>query len=160
MEIIGKEFRCLQSVTLTSEVGFRDRYYEYDGYYYLNIYDEKIVFISSGKKERSYTIGDFGNVNIEQKIVRTQNLKKLFKNGIHPAASYYRIEGKNIIISKKNNFNDKNKINFKGEILLNGDAIKGAFYVKGQQTVPTRVYYNLDKPLPNPLIPEDNDEIV
>ena len=51
-------------------------------------------------------------------------------------------------------------MNFKGEILLNGDAIKGAFYVKGEQTAPTRVYYNLDKSLPNPLIPEEDGEIV
>ena len=160
MEIIGKEFRCLYDIILTSEVGFRENYYAHDGYYYIHIYDEKLLFISSGRKERSEIIGDFGKLNLEQKNIRMQNLKKLFKNDFHPAASHYQIKNETIMIAKKNNFEKEVEIIFKGKILLEGDAIKGAFYVKGEQTVPTRVYYNLDKPLPNPLIPEDDEEIV
>mgnify|MGYP003543687582 FL=1 len=86
------------------------------------------------------------------------NLKKLFKNGIHPEASYYMIEDNKITISKNNNFDNQDEISFKGEVLLDGDAIKGEFFSKGEQTIPSRVYYNLDKALPNPLIREDDED--
>ena len=47
---------------------------------------------------------------------------------------------------------------FKGEILLEGDAIRGFDYNKGKQVTPMRVYYNVDKPLPDVLIPEDDND--
>ena len=46
------------------------------------------------------------------------------------------------------------------QILLSGNAIKGTLYKNGEISVPCKVYYNIDKPLPNPLIPEDDEEIV
>jgi len=162
MEIIGKEFRCKNSLTLSTEVGYQDKYYDYLGYIYIHIYNAELVFIMQGKKDRAHIIGDYGKINPDVRKTKIENIKKLFKNGIHPAASYYVREGMNILITEKNNFENETEINFKGEIMLEGDAIKGAFFVKGEQTIPSRVYYNLDKPLPNPLLEEeqDDDEIV
>jgi len=66
--------------------------------------------------------------------------------------SYY-IENDNVSIIWKPYIKGKKIImEFKGKILLKGDAIQGTTFRNGIPVFPERVYYNINKPLPNNLI--------
>ncbi|WP_194767354.1 hypothetical protein [Tamlana sp. I1] len=92
---------------------------------------------------------------LDNKETVKQTLNRSIESGNDPTVKEYQID-KNTIIMTETNIDGKVIVRFKGEILLDGDAIRGVFYNKGEQVTPMRVYYNVDKPLPNPLLP-DND---
>ena len=98
---------------------------------------------------------------IKNKIIRN-GIENRFNNDNSPiSVGEYKISESNEIEMKWNFFYDEeSEILFKGQILLSGNAIKGTLYKNGEISVPCKVYYNIDKPLPNPLIPEEGEDIV
>ena len=87
----------------------------------------------------------FEPINREKQTV---NLIRSIESGNDPTVKEYHINNNIIRMTETDNDNQVN-LRFKGEILLNGDAIRGVFYNKGKKVTPMRVYYNVDKPLPN-----------
>ncbi len=98
---------------------------------------------------------------IKNKIIRN-GIENRLKNDNSPiSVGEYKISDSHQILMELYFFYDgESEILFKGQILLSGNAIKGTLYKNGEISVPCKVYYNIDKPLPNPLIPEDDEEIV
>ena len=146
--IVGKKYRCKTPLDITTEGDYRNKQQTHKGFYSIYLFDKHNLFIASLRIEHLAKVGDFGSGNLEARRIGDENIKKLFKDGVHPAASSYEVcEDNTIIVSKRN------RTLFKGKILLNGDAIRGVFYGHNDTiTIPSRVYYNVDIPLPNPLL--------
>lgn len=96
------------------------------------------------------------------RTTKYKNLKKIIEDDNDPVSvGSYKVLNENKIKMIWNfYYGGENELVFNGEILLNGDAIKGTFYKNGEINVPERVYYNVDKPLPDPLILEEGEDIV
>ncbi|MBO3099446.1 hypothetical protein [Gelidibacter pelagius] len=85
-------------------------------------------------------------------------MKKIIEkdNDLVSIGNYSLLDNNKIEMKWSYYYGEPIELIFKGEILLNGDAIKGTFYKNGEINVPSRVYYNIDKPLPENLIEENN----
>ena len=114
--------------------------------------------MSSAVKDKDIieNVGDFGSINKELRKIQLANLKRQVAKGNDPISiGRYKLSDENRI-EMSWHFHGTTEIIFRGEILLDGDALKGTFYKNGKINVPSRVYYNIDKPIPDPLISEDN----
>ncbi len=158
MKIIGKEYRILKPINGIAEDDITGIKYKTTNYIYVYIYNEQLV-----NQSLINAINDFpkifGKIDKEIKKIRYSNINAKFKQGKDPVSiGNYKLLAKNKIEMKWNYYYGENiELIFKGEILLEGDAIKGTFYKNGELNVSERVYYNIDKPLPESLIEEDNN---
>lgn len=156
MNIVGKRYRSINEVDLLSEVGFRNQYYKHKGYIYIYIYNSNLLFTSSKELDQAIRMGSFGKANHDLAKTIEINLKKRLKNNNHPAGNHYSVKDRKYLLVEHKS-KSQSGYYFKGEILLNGDALRGTFYNNEEVTVSEQVYYNLEKPLPNPLIPENKN---
>lgn len=157
MKIENKIYRNFKSINSFINNDVQNGKNNYKAYIYLYLKDKKVFRSLKSKKE----LNENEFPLIKNKIIR-KGIENRFNNDNSPVSvGEYKISESNEIEMKWDFFYDGEwEILFKGEILLNGDAIKGTFYKNGDINVSERVYYNVDKPLPNPLIPESNEEIV
>lgn len=161
MEIIGKEYRCITPVhgelVNDGECGT----YLAKEYIYIYIYDNKNADTYFSEIKDSTVHDVFGKISRKQREKKKNNIRTIFKEGHNKSTiRKYKTSANNQIEMQKYNYDKKEwQLSFVGEILLNGDVIKGRFYNNGKQVVPLRVYYNIDKPLPDPLIPEEEGGI-
>lgn len=158
MKIIGKEYRILKPINGIAEDDITGIKYKTTNYIYLYIYNEQLVNQSLINAINEFP-KVFGKIDKEIKKIRYSNINVKFKQGKDPVSiGNYKLLDNNKIEMKWNYYYGENiELIFKGEILLEGDAIKGTFYKNGEVNVPERVYYNIDKPLPENLIEEDNN---
>ena len=159
MNIIGKEYRCITPVDGMLDHSYG--YYKIKKYVYIYIYDDMIANSYFSEINDSTVHYEFGNLSEEERITKIKNIRRIIEKGINNNAikKYIISNGNKIEMQRYNSDKEEWQLSFDGEILLNGDAIKGGFYYDGKQVVPLRVYYNIDKPLPDPLIPEEEEEI-
>lgn len=121
---------------------------------YIYIYDKNNLTRGSKDKNKVENVGDFGSIDPKLREVQISNLNKRIQKGSNPVSiGTYKIFDENKI-EMRWHFHETTEIVFKGEVLLDGDAIKGTFYKNGEVNVSERVYYNIDKPLPDKLIEE------
>jgi hypothetical protein len=160
MQIRGKEYCTIVPVEVISENDVQRGVSKS----LINIYiHNKIIatqFASAYDENHSNEI--FGNITKMNRTTKYKNLKKIIEDDNDPVSvGSYKVLNENKIKMIWNFYYDgENELVFNGEILLNGDAIKGTFYKNGEINVPERVYYNVDKPLPDPLILEEGEDIV
>ncbi|SIS40269.1 hypothetical protein SAMN05421766_101566 [Zobellia uliginosa] len=161
MNIIGKEYRTIVPMEVITENDVQGGYSKSLINTYLYIHDKKKVTQFASDYDRNNPNCLFGNIPVTNRNMKLENLRKIIEKGNDPVSiGKYSLLDNNKIEMKWNYYYGENiELIFKGEILLNGDAIKGTFYKNGEVSVPSRVYYNIDKPLPDPLIPEDDKDI-
>ncbi|MDO6515845.1 hypothetical protein [Zobellia uliginosa] len=161
MNITAKEFRTIKPFESYTENDVQGGLTKSVLDIYLYIYDNFSVmnFVADYNKQNPLEV--FGNTPKEKRLVQLNNLNKSIEKGNDPVSiGKYSLLDNNQIEMKWNYYYGENiELIFKGEILLNGDALKGTFYKNGEVDIPSRVYYNIDKPLPDPLIPEDDEDI-
>ena len=122
------------------------------------------IYIYSGIKVKKYVSPFnlnsnliFGKIPMNQSKIKRGNLNRQMEKGNDPVSiGTYEIFDENKI-EMQWHFHETTEIVFKGEILLDGDAIKGTFYKNGEVNVSERVYYNIDKSLPDNLIEETEE---
>lgn len=153
MDIVGKEYRHIESFKSKTYDDVTGKEYSYNAYIYIYIYDWETIsrLVTRADYECRH---EYGNISIELRKTQLTNLNKQIKKGNNPVSiGTYKIFDKNKIEMRWHFFRGGEiEILFKGEILLNGDAIKGTFYKDGEINVSERVYYNIDKLLPEMLI--------
>ncbi|MEG3656469.1 hypothetical protein V5097_03590 [Arenibacter palladensis] len=161
MEIIGKEYRALKLINGKAEDDITGIFYRTNNYLYIYIYNEDLVYQSLINVENDFP-KIFGQINKEVKKIRYSNLNyRINKENDPVSIGRYKLLKDSKIEMRWNYYYGENiELIFKGKIFLEGDAIKGTFYKNGEINVPERVYYNVDKPLPNPLIPEEGEDIL
>ncbi|MEJ1222648.1 hypothetical protein [Sediminicola sp. 1XM1-17] len=156
MQITGKEYRTITPIEIISENDVQGGFSKSLINIYIYIYNKNVAtqFASTYNKNHSNDL--FGKIPKINRAIKFKNLKKIIEDDKDPVSiGSYKLLNKNKIKMKWNYYYGENiELIFKGEILLNGDAIKGAFYKNGDINVPERVYYNIDKPLPENLIKE------
>ena len=154
MNIIGKEYRDLKSSNSIQENDVQGTLYSEYIYRHLYIYDEQIATRWSSKDRKDEFSDIFGSLDMNLKKQRKNNLNRSIALGNDPISiGNYEVFNKNKIEIIWR-FHENTEIIFKGQVLLNGDALIGIFYKNGEINVPERVYYNIDKPLPEPLLKE------
>ena len=156
-ELIGKIYRCKKAIakrlyTDEHRGNIMDIY----------IYDKQLAlsYITYAERTDEYLIKSNNKTNTFEPVDRTikrKNINRRIQNGTDSSVKNYQISNNEITIIQKNS-GGQDELRFKGEILLEGDAIRGFDYNKGKQVTPMRVYYNVDKPLPDVLIPEDDND--
>ena len=155
MHIIDKKFRTINPIEENLEDDVQGTKYISELNIYLYIYNHSLITrFSSDADENSNNI--FGSFSLDQQQYQRKNLKNsIVKNNDPVSIGKYQLF-ENQILGTWNFQRGEKKFNitFKGKILLNGDALIGIFYRNGIVSVPERVYYNIDKPLPNPLLKE------
>ena len=151
MKIIGKEFRHIKSCPSIQENDVQGTLYSEYLWGYIYIYDNKTVARWSSVDRDDSLIDIFGKIPNDLSNIRKKNIISSIQKGNDPVTiGNYKISDNNRIRMKWNFYHG-------GEILLNGDAVKGTFYKNGEINVPERVYYNIDKPLPENLIEEQKN---
>lgn len=158
MIIIGKEYRTLKPIEILEENDVQGGSFKILLDVYILIHDKmQVAQFTSDYDENDSNIF-FGNIPQINRDIQIQNLRKTIeKNNLPALVGNYCLLDLNKIEMKWNYYyGEPIELIFKGEILLNGDAIKGTFYKNGEVNVFERVYYNIDKPLPENLI-EEND---
>tara|TARA_R110000868_G_scaffold230817_1_gene484079 strand:+ start:542 stop:1030 length:489 start_codon:yes stop_codon:yes gene_type:complete len=162
MDIIGKEFRQMTATQTLQENDVQGTIYIELIWGFLYIYNDNIVVRWSSRDKRNNNSNIYGTIQSDLSEIRKKNLIKSIEKGNDPVSiGNYSLLDNNQIEMKWNYYHGENiELIFKGEILLNGDAIKGTFHKNGEINVPERVYYNVDKPLPDPLIPEEGIDIL
>tara|TARA_R110002051_G_scaffold314220_1_gene391066 strand:- start:2124 stop:2612 length:489 start_codon:yes stop_codon:yes gene_type:complete len=162
MNIEQKEFINNLSIPSIGENDIQGTPYRYDRFINFYIYNKDIVSKVIIQEYNTKYIDIIGNIPKKDMVFRRNNMIKRVEKGNDPISiGNYSLLDNNKIEMIWNYYNGENiELIFKGEILLIGDAIKGAFYKNGEINVPERVYYNVEKPLPNPLITECNEDIV
>lgn len=150
MRIIGKEFRSVRPI-LSHYVGeMRDILVEYEAFVYIYFYDEEIALrrITDAK---NVDASEFGNLNESHRITRLKNIHKRVEMDGSKSSRNYKLSNRDIKI-----FWDSrdSKITFEGTVMLNGDAIRGTFFKNEKINISERVYYNIQKSLPEKLIDE------
>jgi len=162
MELIGKTYRCKTAIPHRIYNDVQPGSAVTDIYIYIYIYDKQLVlsYFTYAKGTDEYLIKSNNQTNKFEPVDRKQKTKNLIQrieDGTDSSVRNYQVDNNEITVIQKNN-EGQDELRFKGEILLKGDAIRGIDYNKGKQVTPMRVYYNVEKPLPNILIPEgDND---
>ena len=157
-ELIGKTYRCKTAIPHRIYNDVQPGSAVTDIY----IYDKQLVlsYFTYAKGTDEYLIKSNNQTNKFEPVDRKQKTKNLIQrieDGTDSSVRNYQVDNNEITVIQKNN-EGQDELRFKGEILLKGDAIRGIDYNKGKQVTPMRVYYNVEKPLPNILIPEgDND---
>ena len=162
MNIIGKEYRTIVPMEVITENDVQGGYSKSLINTYLYIHDKKKVTQFASDYDRDNPNYLFGKISVTNRNMKLENLRKIIEKGNDPVSiGSYKLLKDNKIEMRWNYYHGVEiETVFIGEVLLNGDAIKGTFYENGEISVPCRVYYNIDKPLPDPLIPEDDEEIV
>lgn len=157
MKIENKIYRNFKSIKSFIQNDVQNGKNNYEAYIYFYLKDNKVFRSLKSKKE----LNENEFPLIKNKIIRN-GIENRFNNDNSPiSVGEYKISESNEIEMKWNFFYDgESEILFKGQILLSGNAIKGTLYKNGEISVPCKVYYNIDKPLPNPLIPEEGEDIV
>lgn len=158
MNIIGKEFINYYAIKSKGEDDVQGTSYNYDAFIDLYIYNSDVVSRSLFQEFETNTIEIIGNLSEKNISRRRLNIiKTIEKNQDRSSIGNYELRDTKIkMIWKFQRGEEDITIIFKGEILLDGDALKGTFYNNGVVNISERVYYNIDKPLPDPLIKEDN----
>lgn len=161
MQIIGKEYRCITPVRGELVNDGECGTYMAKEFIYIYIYDNKNADSYFSEIKDSTVHDVFGKISRKQRELKKNNIRSIFEEGHNKSTiRKYKTSTNNQIEMQKFNHDKKEwQLSFVGEILLNGDAIKGRFYHDGKQVVPLRVYYNIDKPLPDPLILEEEEKI-
>ncbi len=161
INIIGKEYRTIVPIEVITENDVQGGYNKSLINTYLYIYDNKKVTQFASDYDRNNPNYFFGNISVTNRAMKLENLRKIIEKGNDPVSigNYSLFENKQIEMIWNYYYGENIELIFKGEILLNGNAIKGTFYKNGEINVPERVYYNIDKPLPNPLISEDDENM-
>ena len=159
MNIIGKEFRQIKSTPTIQENDVQGTMYSELIWGFIFIYNNNIVVRWSSVDRKDNNSDNFGMIQNDFSEIRKKNLIKSIEKDKDPVSiGNYKLFANNKIEMKWNFYHaEAIQIVFKGEILLEGDAIKGTFYKNGEVNVSERVYYNIDKPLPESLIEEDNN---
>ena len=162
MQIIGKEYRTIVPVEVISENDVQGGFSKSLINIYIYIYNKIIVTQFASAYDENHSNEIFGNISKINRTTKYKNLKKIIEDDNDPVSiGSYKILNKYKIKMIWNFYYDReNELVFNGEILLDGDAIKGTFHKNGEINVPERVYYNVDKPLPDPLIPEEGIDIL
>jgi hypothetical protein len=161
MNITAKEFRTIKPFESFTENDVQGGLIKSVLDTYIYIYDNFSVmkFVADYNKQNPLEV--FGNTPKEKRLVQLNNLNRSIEKGNDPVSiGRYNLLKDNKIEMKWNFYHGEEiETVFKGEILINGDALKGIFYENGKISVPCRVYYNIDKPLPDPRIPEDDENL-
>lgn len=162
MKIIGKEYINHLTIPSIGENDIQGTPYTYDRFINLYIYNKDLVTKGIFQEYNTKYIDIIGNIPEKNRLFRRNNMIKRVEKGNDPVSiGKYSFLDNNQIEMRWNYYYGENiDLIFKGEILLNGDAIKGTFHKNGEINVPERVYYNVDKPLPDPLIPEEGIDIM
>ena len=144
MKIIGKEFRHIKSCPSIQENDVQGTLYSEYLWGYIYIYDNKTVARWSSVDRDDSLIDIFGKIPNDLSNIRKKNIISSIQKGNDPVTiGNYKIS-------------DNNRIRMKWNF-YHGDAVKGTFYKNGEINVPERVYYNIDKPLPENLIEEQKN---
>ncbi|OWW26505.1 hypothetical protein B4Q04_02125 [Zobellia sp. OII3] len=161
MKIIGKEFRQMTSTPTVQENDVQGSIYTEFTWGFLYIYNDNIVVRWSSIDRKDNNGNIYGTIQNDLSEIRRKNLIKSIEKGKDPVSigKYSLLDNNQIEMRWNFYYGEDIELIFKGEILLNGDALKGTFYKNGEVSEPSRVYYNIDKPLPDPLIPEDDEDI-
>ena len=155
LQIIGKKYITLNPVKGFVENDVQGGTHEILSNQQIYIYDEKIVERSAAEY-KPHLNNIFGNV--PQEIIKRRNrrIKKNIERGCdNVSIGTYEISNNQVFMKWNGFYKMDIEWIFKGQILLKGDAIRGTFYENGTISIPERVYYNIDKPLPNPLLPDE-----
>lgn len=154
MNIFGKEYRTIKPLESNIENDVQGGLLKSKSDIYIYISDNMNAIRFYSKYNRENNLEIFGNIPSSQREIQLENLNKTIKKRNDPVSigNYKITEKDKVEIIWK--YHGDIEIIFEGQILLNGDAIRGTFYKNGEVNVPERVYYNIDKSLPNPLLEE------
>jgi len=159
MSILRKRFRCNNAIPYMIYNDVQPGSFLGKKYIYIYIYNEKLAshyFSEADNVDKYIKQNNDQSIKFEpvNRVKQTVNLIRSIESGNDPTVKKYQINNSIITMTESSNDGQVN-LRFKGEILLNGDAIRGVFYNEGKQVTPMRVYYNVDKPLPDPLLQDD-----
>ena len=162
MNLEQKEYINHLTIPSIGENDIQGTPYTYDRFIDLYIHNKDVVTKVIFQEYNTKYIDIIGNIPKKNRVLRRNNMIKRVEKGNDPVSiGAYKLLKDNKIEMIWNYYDGENiELIFKGKIFLEGDAIKGTFYKNGEINVPERVYYNVDKPLPNPLLPEDEEGIV
>jgi len=158
--ILHKRFRCNTAIPYIIYNDVQPGSFPGKKYIYIFIYNEKIAshyFSDTDNVDKYINLNNDQSIKFEpiNWVKQTVNLIRSIESGNDLTVKEYQIKNNIITITESSN-DDQINLRFKGEVLLEGDAIRGVFYNEGKQVTPMRVYYNVDKPLPDPLLPDNN----